>query len=303
MKWFAKLKQGLAKSSSNLSNELTKIFTYKKLDQEMLDALEDTLISADLGIETSSTLISLLKKEKFDKDISEQEIKEFLANQITQILKPVAIPLHITHKPHVIILCGVNGNGKTTTIGKLALKYKNEGKTVIIGACDTFRAAAVEQLEIWAERAQCLLIKGKDKQDPSSVAYQAIDSAIKDNIDIVLIDTAGRLHNQQYLMNELEKCIRVIKKLDIQFPHNTILILDSTTGQNALSQVDAFSKILNINGLIITKLDGSAKGGIVIALAKQYKLPIHAIGVGEGIEDLNSFAPEEFAKAICDSTN
>ena len=298
MKWFERLKSGLNKTSSKLSEGVTKIFTHKKLDIHALDQLEELLITSDIGTTIASEIIEKISRDKFNKEITDEEIKQVLATIVTQELQTVAKPLQFKKAPHVILICGVNGNGKTTTAGKLALKFKNSGKKVLLAACDTFRAAAIEQLEIWAQRASCELIKGEQNSDPASVAYRAFEKAKQESLDVVIIDTAGRLHNKQNLMEELAKIIRVLKKIDEAAPHDTILVLDATTGQNALSQVETFKNLVNITGLIITKLDGTAKGGVLVAIAKKYKLPIHAIGVGESIDDLNEFTPEEFAKAL-----
>lgn len=299
MKWLKNLKEKLVKTSSNVSSGIKKIMTHRALDQQALDELEELLITTDMGVPMVSEMIADLSREKFNKQITTDEIKEFLANEITKVLKPVSKPLSISENtPHVILICGVNGNGKTTTIGKLALKYKNEGKKVMIAACDTFRAAAIEQLKIWSERAGCAFAEAQNNADPASVAYKAFERARKEGCDVLLIDSAGRLHNKTNLMEELAKIVRVIKKLDEKAPHDTILVLDATTGQNALLQVDTFKSFIDITGLIITKLDGTAKGGILVAIAKKFALPIYAIGIGEGVEDLGKFAPEDFAKAL-----
>ena len=298
MSWFKKLKTGLSKSSNSIGEGISSIFTKKKLDADTLEELEDLLIMSDMGASVASSITQELAKEKFNKDIDDSEIKQFLGQKISNILSPVATPLIISQKPQVIMLCGVNGNGKTTTLGKLAAKYQSEGKKVLIAACDTFRAAAVEQLEVWADRSNCTLIKGELNSDPASVAYKAVHKAYDENYDIIMIDTAGRLHNKKNLMDELTKINSVIKKIDETAPHNSILVLDATTGQNALLQAENFTKLIGINGLILTKLDGTAKGGITVAIANKFKLPIHAVGVGESIDDLDQFDPEEFAKAL-----
>jgi len=298
--WVSKLKSGLSKSSNKLNDGLKDIFVRKKLDDQTLEELEDLLISADLGAQTASVITENLAKNKFDKVVTEEEVKQELASSIAAILQNVAKPLEISqeHKPHVIIMCGVNGTGKTTTIGKLASNYTAEGKKVIIAACDTFRAAAVEQLEVWSKRSSCQIIKGKEGVDPASVAYEAYEIAKNDNADILIIDTAGRLQNKKNLMEQLTKIIRVIKKLDESAPHSSIIVLDATTGQNANSQVKVFKEMVDLNGIIVTKLDGTAKGGVVVSLAKQFGLPIHAIGVGEGIDDLKPFNAESFANSL-----
>lgn len=302
MSWLAKLKGGLFKTSNNISKSISQVFTHKKLDEQALHDIEEALILSDMGTEVASDIIKAIAHDKFEKDISEGEVKEIIANKISAQLQPIAKQLAILPlKPMVLLVCGVNGNGKTTTIGKLAAKYKSQGKKVMLAACDTFRAAAVEQLEIWANRTGCTLVKGESNADPASVAFKALEKAKAEGVDMLMIDTAGRLHNKTDLMDELAKIIRVIKKLDESAPHETLLVLDATTGQNALAQVETFKNLVQISGLIITKLDGTAKGGILLAIAKKYALPVYAIGVGEGIEDLNSFNPEDFAKALISS--
>jgi len=298
--WLSRLKSGLSKSSGKISDGITGIFTRKKLDKEALDDLEELLISVDIGVKTSAAMISKLSKDRFDKEISSEEVKLALSEQLAEILTPYALPLVIdtAHKPQVMLICGVNGNGKTTTIGKLAKQFKNEGKTVMMAACDTFRAAAVHQLEIWAERNDVPLVKGAHEAEPASVAYAALEKAKTDNVDILLIDTAGRLQNKLNLMDELAKTIRVLKKLDPNAPHHTLLVLDATTGQNAHSQVDVFKKMVQLTGLIVTKLDGTAKGGVVVSLVQQFHLPVYAIGVGEGIDDLRPFEAMAYARSL-----
>lgn len=298
--WFARLKSGLSKSSTQISSGITGIFTKRKLDDETLEELEELLIAADLGVKTAASITALLAKDRFDKEITPEEVRLAVANEVVKVLTPCALPLQLdaSLKPQVILVCGVNGNGKTTTIGKLAKRYRQEGKKVMIAACDTFRAAAVEQLAVWAERAGVPLVQGAFQAEPASVAYMACEKALAEGVDVLLIDTAGRLQNKLNLMEELAKIVRVIKKILPEAPHNTLLVLDATTGQNAKSQVEIFTKLVQLTGLIITKLDGSAKGGIVVSLAEQFKLPIHAVGVGEGIEDLRPFEAEAFAKAL-----
>lgn len=299
MSWFTKLKSGLFKSSNTISKGITQIFTHKTLDQEALDELEDTLIMSDMGTAVAKAIITSLGQDKFAKTVNPEEIKTFLALKISELLNPVAVELDVSKaKPQVIVVCGVNGNGKTTTIGKLASQYLNQGKKVTLAACDTFRAAAVDQLEIWANRVGCELIKGEPNADPASVAYKALESARESGADLLFIDTAGRMHNKTNLMEELAKIIRVMRKLDDSAPHDVLLVLDATTGQNALAQVETFKNIVNITGLILTKLDGTAKGGILLAIAHKYKIPVYAIGIGEGIDDLNHFDPTDFAKAL-----
>lgn len=300
--WFSRLTGGLSKSSSRLGQGIADIFTKKKLDQQALDDLEDLLITSDLGPATAKKLIDALSKEKFEKDVSEPEIKEFLSDHLAEILAPVAQKLEIQKSesgPFVILVCGVNGVGKTTTIGKIAhqLHYQ-EKHSVMLAAGDTFRAAAIEQLEIWGQRIHCPVLSKDIGADAASVAYEAYEKAKSENIDVLMIDTAGRLHNKANLMAELEKIIRVLKKQDENLPHSCLLILDATTGQNAHAQLKIFKEIVDVSGLVVTKLDGSAKGGVVVSLAQEFGLPIHAIGVGEQVEDLNPFTAKDFANAL-----
>jgi len=298
--WFQKLKTGLFKSSEKITEGVKKIFVNKKLDIETLNNLEELLIMADLGPATAEKLTAELANEKFDKNIKPDEVKAFLAKKIEESLEEVAIPLILdnSYKPVVVLIVGVNGTGKTTTIGKLAKQYSNEGKKIMIAACDTFRAAAVEQLQIWAERSNAEFIKGNEGCDAAGLAYEALEKAKEKKIDVLFIDTAGRVQNRTELMEELAKIIRVIRKLDSNSPHHCLLTLDATTGQNALSQVEIFKEMAEISGLIVTKLDGSAKGGILLSLAEKFNLPVHAIGVGEKIEDLQSFEAQEFANSL-----
>ena len=298
--WFSRLKAGLSKSTSNISTGITEIFTKAKLDDDTLDNLEDLLISADLGVATATKISEQLSKTRLDKDITPSEVRAVLATEVSAILEPVAKPLYINpaNKPHVIIMTGVNGSGKTTTIGKLASQMKAEGKNIMIAAADTFRAAAIEQLEVWGERVGVPVVRSEVGSDPASVAFKALEQAQKENIDVLFIDTAGRLQNRTELMQELEKIIRVIDKKIPDAPHDTILVLDATTGQNAMMQAEVFSKSADITGLIMTKLDGSAKGGILVALAEKFALPVHSIGVGEGVGDLQPFNALSFARML-----
>lgn len=298
--WWQRLTSGLSKSTSKLSDGITAIFTKRKLDKEAQDALEELLIEADLGPALAAQLVADFSKTRFGKDVSDDEVREALAAQITEILAPIAKPfdLTVTTKPAVVLMVGVNGAGKTTTIGKLALKWKTEGKKVLLVAGDTFRAAAVAQLTTWAERAGVELLTGSEGADPAALAYKGLEKARAEGFDILLIDTAGRLQNKTGLMEELAKIVRVLKKLDDTAPHATLLVLDATSGQNAHSQVKVFGEMVKVSGLIVTKLDGSAKGGVLVALAQHHKLPVHAIGVGEGIDDLRAFTPTEFARAL-----
>lgn len=296
---FSKLKQTLINTSTKISAGIDQIFLKKKLDNQTLNELEELLISADIGSLVASQLVASLKSIKLDKEVTSDAIKSTLASLINNILKESEEQLSLLdNKLNVILVCGVNGNGKTTTIGKLAHYYKNCGKKVAIAACDTFRAASVEQLESWAKKSEALLISGDKSADPASVAYRAMIDSIKNNIDILLIDTAGRLHNQKNLMDELSKIIKVIKKIEDSAPHHSILVIDATTGQNAYNQVEQFKSCANISSLIVTKLDGTAKAGVVVGIAKKFHLPIHFIGLGEKIDDLKPFNSEIFAKAI-----
>jgi fused signal recognition particle receptor len=298
MSWFKKLKDGLKSSSSKITEGISAVITKRKLDSAVLDELEELLITADMGVAVAADIIADLRREKFEKEVSDEEIKEFLAERISAKLEISARPLEISSTPYVVLVVGVNGNGKTTSIGKLADFYRNEKKKVLIVAADTFRAAAVDQLAEWAKRAQVALFRGADKQEPASVVFQGLDQAKKDAADIVFVDTAGRLQNKSNLMAELEKIRKICEKQIENAPHQTVLVLDATTGQNAISQVEEFKKTANLSGLIVTKLDGTAKGGIVVALAQKFELPIFAIGVGEGIEDLKPFDAKDYARSL-----
>ncbi len=300
--WLNRLSSGLKKSSVRLSSGIGDIFTKKKLDNATLEELEELLITSDMGVKTSSKIIASFGTQRQDKDIEPQEIRRRLADEIQKILLPSQQLLQIdfTQKPFVIMMVGVNGAGKTTTIGKLAQKFKNQGLKVSLIAADTFRAAAVEQLQIWGQRADVRVFAGPQGCDSAGLCYDGLGQAIKNDDDIVFIDTAGRLQNKSGLMEELKKIDKVIKKIIPQAPHATILTLDATNGQNALSQVETFSQAVNISGLIITKLDGTAKGGILVAIADEHPTPIHFIGVGESIDDLNEFNADDFAKSLLD---
>ena len=281
--WFNRLKQGLKKSSTALTEGISSIFTKKRLDASTLEELEDLLIMSDLGVTVSSRVCARLAKNRFDKTISAEEVQQALAEEIGVIMNKVAIPLTVNKEnvPHVILMVGVNGAGKTTTIGKLANQFKNQGKKVMLAAGDTFRAAAIEQLQIWGQRNDVPVISGKIGADAAGLAYDALKQARETNMDILLIDTAGRLQNKSYLMDELKKIIKVIKKFDETAPHDTVLILDATTGQNAVLQTEVFLDLAEITGIIMTKLDGTARGGVLVSCAEKFGLPVHAIGVGE----------------------
>ncbi len=269
------------------------------LDDTMLESLEELLIQADMGVDTALRVAANLAEGRMGKKLSVREIKEILAAEIARIMEPVAKPMPLYAKrPQVVLVVGVNGSGKTTTIGKLASQFRAAGKKVVIAAGDTFRAAAVEQLQVWGDRAGVPVMTAPEGSDPASLAFDAMTKAQADGADLLMIDTAGRLQNRQDLMEELAKIVRVIRKKDPEAPHNTLLVLDATTGQNALTQVDIFRKIADVSGLVMTKLDGTAKGGVLVALADRFGLPIHAIGVGETIDDLSPFDPEDFARAL-----
>lgn len=304
--FFSRLKEGLSRSTQKLGNNLTSVFTKRRLDEESLEQLEEVLISADLGSEVAENVIDTFRKTRFGAEVTDEEVKTALASEIAKVLSPVAIPFEPNPelKPHVVLMVGVNGTGKTTTIGKMARFFGEQGKKIMMVAGDTFRAAAVEQLQIWGERVGAPVISGKPQADAAGLAFEALKRAKNEQVDLLLIDTAGRLHNKGSLMEELAKIIRVMRKFDETAPHSVLLVLDATTGQNAIEQVRVFKEMVNVSGLIITKLDGTAKGGIVVALAQQFQLPIHAVGVGEQAEDLRDFSAEEFAKGLVgDSVN
>ncbi|MDC1428497.1 MAG: signal recognition particle-docking protein FtsY [Emcibacteraceae bacterium] len=298
--WFSRLKQGLKKSSSALTEGITGIFTKKRLDASTLEELEDLLIMSDLGVAVSARVCERLAKNRFDKSISAEEVQQALAEEIGEIMEDVAKPLEVNgeNTPHVILMVGVNGAGKTTTIGKMAKQFKNQGKSVMLAAGDTFRAAATQQLQIWGQRNNIPVVVGKEGCDAAGLIYDAIEKARNTNTDILMVDTAGRLQNKGYLMDELKKIIRVISKFDQTAPHNTVLILDATTGQNAVLQTEVFLEMAGITGIIMTKLDGTARGGVLVACAEKFRLPIHAIGVGETIDDLQPFDASDFSKML-----
>ena len=297
--FFKKLSEGLSQSSSKISSGIVDIFTKKKLDAETIAQLEELLIAADLGPATAAKLTAEISKNRFGKEISPEEIKGALAEEIEKILQPAEKPIAPENaKPFVILMVGVNGTGKTTTLGKWAHHFQDAGKKVMLAAGDTFRAAAVEQLKVWGARVGCPVISKEEGADAAALAYEAVDQAIAGNIDILMIDTAGRLQNKTNLMEELEKIIRVIRKKIPEAPHATLLVLDATVGQNAHSQVELFKKIVNITGIIVTKLDGTAKGGVLVSLAERFGLPVHAIGIGEGIDDLRPFVARDYARSL-----
>ncbi|MFO1190363.1 MAG: signal recognition particle-docking protein FtsY [Alphaproteobacteria bacterium] len=298
--WFTRLKAGLSRSSSKLVEGITQIVAKRRLDQGMLDELEDLLISADLGPATAARVTAAIARNRFDREVSANEIREALADEIAALLAPVERPLVIdaARKPHVILVVGVNGSGKTTTIGKLAAQFRNDGKRIMMAAGDTFRAAAVSQLQIWGERTGAAVITAPDGADAAGLAFDALTRARSEGQDVLLIDTAGRLQNKQALMDELAKIVRVLRKIDPDAPHSCLLVLDATTGQNARSQVKTFREIAAVTGLVVTKLDGTARGGVLVALAEEAGVPVHAIGVGEQIDDLRPFAARPFARSL-----
>jgi fused signal recognition particle receptor len=298
--WLQRLTGGLAKTSQRLTTGIANVFTKRKLDAETLDELEDLLIQADLGVETSMRIVQALGKGRYEKGILPEDVRAVLASEVEAVLAPVAQPLVIdaARKPHVILVVGVNGTGKTTTIGKLAKQFRDEGRKVMLAAGDTFRAAAIEQLKVWGERTEVPVIMRDVGADAAGLAFDALKAARDGAYDVLLMDTAGRLQNKQALMDELEKVIRVLRKVDPTAPHDVLLVLDATTGQNALSQVEVFRERAGVTGLVMTKLDGTARGGILVAIAAKHHLPVHAIGVGEAVEDLHAFDAGEFARAI-----
>jgi fused signal recognition particle receptor len=298
--WLSRLREGLSKSTKKVAESITSLFTKKKLDQQTLDDLEDVLIQADLGVTVAARLVAKLSKERFGKEVTDEEVRAAFAEDIAEILQPVAVPLTIdaSRKPHVVLVVGVNGSGKTTTIAKLAGLYKGEGRSVLLAAGDTFRAAAVEQLKVWGDRAGVPVVSKQTGADAAGLAYEALERARAEKADVLLIDTAGRLHNKTNLMEELAKIVRVIRKLDPEAPHSCLLVLDATTGQNAHAQVETFKTMSPVDALVVTKLDGSAKGGVLVALAEKFKLPVVAIGVGEGIDDLQPFEARAFARGL-----
>jgi fused signal recognition particle receptor len=296
--WWKRLSSGLKRTSASLGGAIADLVTKRKLDAEAIEDLESELIRADLGPDFAARVIKALSDGRYEKGIAPDEVKAVLAGEVEKVLAPVAKPLDIATRPFVILMCGVNGSGKTTTIGKLAAKFRAEGKSVMLVAGDTFRAAAIDQLKIWAGRTGASICASTPGADPASLAFDAITAAKAEGIEVVLIDTAGRLQNRTELMSELEKMLRVIRKVEPTAPHAVLLVLDATVGQNALSQVEIFGKTAGVTGLVMTKLDGTARGGILVAIADRFKLPVHFIGVGEGVEDLAPFTARDFARAV-----
>ncbi len=300
--WLARLRKGLSKSSSVLGGGITGIFSKRKLDADTLQDLEDILIQADLGVDMAERVIERIRKGRYEKGIGPDEVKAILAEEVTKVLESVEKPFDIPEgtRPFVVLVVGVNGSGKTTTIGKLAAIARREGRSVMLVAGDTFRAAAVEQLGVWAERAGARFMSRDTGADPAALAFDALKTAQEEGIDIVFMDTAGRLQNRKELMEELAKIVRVMKKVIPDAPHATLLVLDATTGQNAMNQVEVFRDVAGVTGLVMTKLDGTARGGILVAIAERYGIPVHAIGVGEKIDDLQPFDARAFARAIAE---
>lgn len=298
--WLARLRQGLARSSSRLATGIATLFSRRVLDEAALEDLEDLLITADIGVSTSARLVAALRKRDLGRDVSADDIRTALAEEIEAILEPVAKPLAFdpSKKPHVVLVVGVNGAGKTTTIGKIAKTLKDQGLGVVMAAGDTFRAAAVEQLQVWGKRTGCPVMARETGADAAGVAFDALKLATARKDDVLLIDTAGRLHNRKELMQELEKISRVLKKLVPDAPHTTLLVLDATTGQNAHQQVDIFKEMVKVDGLAMTKLDGTAKGGVVVSIAEKHGIPVHYAGVGEAAEDLRPFSARDYARGL-----
>ncbi|MBL8906942.1 MAG: signal recognition particle-docking protein FtsY [Rhizobiales bacterium] len=297
--WLGRLTQGLAKSSKSLTGSITTILTKRKLDQTTLGELEDALIAADLGLATTERIIKAISAGRYDREIAPEDVRKVLSEEIAKVLKPVEVPLDFRgQKPFVVLVVGVNGSGKTTTIGKLGAIAQREGLKVMFAACDTFRAAAIDQLQVWSERTGARLVSRPPGADSAGLAFDALTEARAEQADILFIDTAGRLQNKAGLMAELDKIVRVLKKVDANAPHAVLLVLDATTGQNAMAQAEAFAKTAGVTGIIMTKLDGTARGGILVAIAERFKIPVHAVGIGEQIEDLQPFDAEAFAEAI-----
>jgi fused signal recognition particle receptor len=297
--WWQRLSGGLKRTSASIGGAVTDLVAKRRLDQAMLDDIEEVLIRADLGLESAARIAAAVGEGRYDKSITADEVKAVVAAEVEKVLTPVAEPLPIGEgKPFVVLVVGVNGSGKTTTIGKLASKFRAEGRSVMLAAGDTFRAAAIDQLNIWGGRSGASVIARAPGADAAGLAFDALTQARGEGVDMLLVDTAGRLQNKAVLMDELQKIVRVMKKVDPAAPHAVLLVLDATVGQNALSQVEVFRDIAGVSGLVMTKLDGTARGGILVAIAAKYGLPVHFIGVGEGIDDLAPFSAKDFARAI-----
>jgi fused signal recognition particle receptor len=297
--WWQRLSGGLKRTSASIGGAVADLVAKRKLDQAMLDQIEEVLIRADLGVDSAARIAAAVGEGRYDQSITPDEVKAVVAAEVEKVLTPVAKPLALGEaKPFVVLVVGVNGSGKTTTIGKLAAKFRAEGRSVMLAAGDTFRAAAIDQLNIWGGRSGAAVIARGAGADAAGLAFDALTEARGEEIDVLLVDTAGRLQNKAVLMDELQKMVRVMKKVDPAAPHAVLLVLDATVGQNALSQVEVFRSIAGVTGLVMTKLDGTARGGILVALAAKYGLPVHFIGVGEGIDDLAPFSAKDFAKAV-----
>jgi len=298
--WFAQLRQGLARTSDALSDNLAGALTKRKLDEDTLDRIEEVLIKADLGVAMAARIRAAIARGRYDRGLDPDAVREVVASEVASALEPVAEDFALTPgaHPHVFLVVGVNGTGKTTTTAKMAHQFKRKGFRVMLAAADTFRAAAIDQLKVWGERVGAEVVAKEVSADPAGVAFEALERARAAGVDVLLIDTAGRLQNKSDLMAELAKIVRVLKKLDATAPHGVILVLDATTGQNALAQVEIFKEIAGVSGLVVTKLDGTARGGILVAIAERFKLPINAIGIGEGLDDLKPFDAQDFARAI-----
>jgi fused signal recognition particle receptor len=296
--WWMRLSGGLGRTSSSLGSAIAALATNRKLDLATLDLLEDEMLRADLGQEIATRLVAAIDASRYPEGITPEEVKVALASEIEKVLGPVAKPLELTARPFVILVAGVNGSGKTTTIGKLAARFRKQGKSVMLVAGDTFRAAAIDQLKIWGERTGATVMAREPGSDAASLAFDAIAAAKSQGVDVVLVDTAGRLQNRAELMGELEKMVRVMRKVEPAAPHAVLLVLDATIGQNALSQVEIFGKIAGVTGLVMTKLDGTARGGILVAIASKFGLPVHFIGVGESVDDLAPFTARDFSRAV-----
>jgi fused signal recognition particle receptor len=296
--WWQRLSGGLKRTSSQFGSRISGLLSKRRLDASTLEELENELIRADFGLEIADRTIEALRQGRYEKGIAPEELQNLLAGEIEKVMVPVAKPLEITARPFIVLVAGVNGSGKTTTIGKLAARFRAEGKSVMLVAGDTFRAAAIDQLKIWADRTGASAMAREPHSDAASLAFEAVTAARAQSVEVVLIDTAGRLQNRAELMSELEKMVRVIKKVEPTAPHAVLLVLDATVGQNALSQVEIFGKTAGVTGLVMTKLDGTARGGILVAIASKFKLPVHFIGVGEGVEDLAPFTARDYARAV-----
>ncbi len=302
--WLARMREGLSRSSQKVSQSISGIFTRAKLDQETLDQLEEALIASDLGVKVAGDICAAIAKDRYDKEITEGEVRDILARHVSDILSPLVRPIEVRAfpRPHVILVVGVNGTGKTTTIAKLGRWFAEQDYAVMFAAGDTFRAAAIEQLQVWGSRLNIPVITTKVGGDAAGLAFEAVTTARAKGVDVVLIDTAGRLQNKSDLMAELAKVRRVLQKIDAAYPHDTVLVLDATTGQNGLNQIEVFTEIAGVTGLVMTKLDGTARGGILVAAAEKYKVPIHALGVGEKMDDLRPFDATDFARALAGVT-